>query len=134
MSTITTAITTINASDLVSASRSTINTNTTLRHTKNIRLLVDADSPYTIVEGDDCVICDSTAAVIQVYLPLAANFKHRTFTVLSRVVTGGGAETFPTGANLINGGSAGPTLYSAYDSATFICDGTGWIVIAQTPV
>lgn len=134
MSTITTAITTINASDVKSASRTTINTNFALRQSRNIRLLVDSDSPYTIVEGDDCVICDSTAAIIQVYLPVAASFKHRTFTVLTRLATGGGAETFPTGAELVNGGSTGPSLYAAFDSATFISDGTGWIVIAKTPV
>lgn len=133
MSTITTAITTIASTDTVSASRSTINTNFTLRQSKNIRALVDADSPYTIVAGDDCVIAASTAAIVQIYLPTAASAKHRVYTVVNTLATGGGCELFPNGSETINGSTSGVGLYTLYDSVTVLSTGTGWVIISQMP-
>lgn len=132
MSTITTAITTIASTDTVSASRSTINTNFALRQSKNIRTLADADSPYNIVEGDDCVLINSTAAVVQVYLPPAADVPNRVFTVMTTLATGGGGELFGDGTEEINGSNT-YSLYTLYDSVTVVSNGAEWFIISAMP-
>lgn len=132
MSTISTAITTIASTDTISASRSTINTNTTLRHSMNVRAIADADSPYTWQEGDDCVLVTSTAAIVTLNLPAAASAANRTIMVFLKTDTGGGCTIDGSGAEQINGSST-YSLLTKYDSVRLLCDGTEWFAIAVTP-
>lgn len=132
MSTISTAITTIASTDTVSASRSTINTNFALRGSKNIRTLADADTPYNAVEGDDVILAASTATIVQVYLPPAADVPNQVFSVVTTLATGGGVEVFPDGSDTINGGGF-YNLYTLYDSVTVISNGTEWFILSVMP-
>lgn len=130
MSTVSSPITTIASTDTVSASRSTINTNFVLRHDKGIRTIADADSPYTAVLGDDCILAQSTAAVVEVTLPTAASSKHRVISFVTGLATGGGLEIRGAGSETINGSNL-YTCYNLYDSVTIVSDGTGWVVLAR---
>lgn len=132
MSTISTAITTIASTDTVSASRSTINTNFALRGSKNIRTLADADSPYNAVEGDDVILAASTAAIIQVFLPPAADVPNRVISVVTTFATGGGVEVFADGSETING-SNNVNLYSQYEAITIVSNGTEWFILSMMP-
>lgn len=133
MSTISTAITTINSSDTLSASRSTINDNTTLRHSMNIRSIADADSPYTWVEGDDAVLIASVSSSVTVNLPAAADAPNRTMLFFITADTGGGAVINPQVGESINGSSTYTNLVAKYDSVRLLSNGTEWYAISVTP-
>ena len=130
MSTITTPITTINSYDTISGSRSTLNANFILRNAKSIRTIVDADSPYLAVLGDDCIVALSTSAIVQVNLPTAASSLHRVISFVTALATGGGLEIRGNGSETINGSNV-YTCYNLYDSVTIVSDGTQWVILAR---
>lgn len=132
MSTIYNPLTTINSSDTISASRSTLNTNFTLRHAMNLREIADADHPYTWQLGDDCIVVTSTAIPITINLPAAASHKGKTLQVVLALGTGGGVVLDGNASETINGATT-QTLTGTYGTARILCTGTEWIIVAVHP-
>jgi len=132
MSTIFNPLTTINSSDTVSASRSTLNTNYTLRHAMTIREIADADHPYTWQLGDDAIVATSTAIPITINLPAVASNKGKTIQIVLAVDTGGGVVLDGNAAELIDG-AATLALAGTRGTIRILCTGTEWIVIELHP-
>ena len=133
MSTISTVITTIAATDTLSASRTVINDNATLRHSMNIRTIADADSPYTVQEGDDAVLIASVSGLVTIQLPYASDFTNRTVLFFITADSGGGAQIDAQSGEGINGSSNYTNLVAKYDSVRLLSNGTDWFAISMTP-
>lgn len=132
MSTVYNPITTIEPTDMVSASRSTINTNFTLRHAMNLREIADADHPYTWQLGDDCIVVTSTAIPITINLPAAASHKGKTLQVVIALDTGGGVVLDGNASETINGSTTLP-LTGTYGTARILSTGTEWVIVTVYP-
>ncbi|MEE8489941.1 MAG: hypothetical protein V3S43_06360 [Acidimicrobiia bacterium] len=88
----------------------------------------DTDSPYTVLETDHTVICDTTNASITVNLPAAGsrpgvvyNFK-KTSTLNSLTID-------PDGAELIDNAATAVITAGALDAVRVQSDGTEWWII-----
>jgi hypothetical protein len=132
MSTITNPITTINSTDAVSASRSTINTNFTLRQARGVREIADADHPYTWQLGDDVILASSTAIPITVNLPAVASNTGKVIEVVLALDTGGGVVLDGNASEQINGSST-LAVTGTYSTARILCTGTRWIILDAYP-
>lgn len=132
MSTVYNPITTIEPTDMVSASRSTINTNFTLRHAMNLREIADADHPYTWQLGDDCIVVTSTAIPVTINLPAAASHKGKTLQVVIALDTGGGVVLDGNASETING-STTLAVTATYSTVRILSTGTAWIIISLQP-
>lgn len=132
MSTIFNPLTTINSSDTISASRSTLNTNFTLRHAMNVRAIADADHPYTWQLGDDAIVATSTAIPITINLPAVASHKGKTLQVVVALDTGGGVVLDGNASETING-STTLAVTATYSTVRILSTGTEWIIIELYP-
>lgn len=132
MSSIYNPLTTINSSDTISGSRSTLNTNFTQRHAMGVREIADADSPYTWQLGDDVLLVTSTAIVVNVILPPAASYKGTTIQVAIALDTGGGVLLDGNASEQINGATT-QALSGTYGTMRLLCTGTGWVIIELYP-
>lgn len=132
MSTTFNPLTTINSSDTVSASRSTLNTNYTLRHAMTIREIADADHPYTWQLGDDAIVATSTAIPITINLPAVASNKGKTIQVVLAVDTGGGIVLDGNASELVDGATT-LAMTGTRGTVRILCTGTEWIVISLQP-
>jgi hypothetical protein len=132
MSTIFNPLTTINSSDTVSASRSTLNTNYTLRHAMTLREIADADDPYTWQLGDDAIVATSTAIPITINLPAVASNKGTTIQIVLAVDTGGGLVLDGNASELIDGATT-LTITGTRATVRLLSTGTEWIIIELYP-
>ena len=88
---------------------------------------VFGDSPYTVAVTDYVIFYDPSGGNSTVNLPAAASssgriviVKHTSASANSVTVDGNGAETIDGNPTLVLG---------AYQSATLICNGTGWFIL-----
>lgn len=120
-----TIITELLGTDSKSQSRVDINANFANRHSFDITEIDDTDSPYTVLETDQFVIVDASAAAVTVALPASATFPNRSLVVVAKSVAGGNVTINPDGAETVNGAST-KVLSAAYASSRITCDGSEW--------
>lgn len=120
-----TIITTINATDTASESREVLNQNFLDRHSLDLTTVVFADSPYTVLETDQCLIVNGAGGAITIALPPVATFVNRSLYVFAKSVAGGNITINPDGSENVNG-AATKVLSSAYTSTRLVSNGSEW--------
>lgn len=89
---------------------------------------VFADSPYTILEADDIIMCDCTSGAITIVL-LTAVGRIGKIIDIKKIDSSANVVTIDAnGAETIDG-AATKAISIQYDSYTIISDGTNWHII-----
>jgi len=88
----------------------------------------NTDTPYTVDDTIEVILCDCTSSAIHVDLPTAAgrqgayyNIKKIDSTANAVTIDGLDAETID--------GAATQLIYGQYDSYTLVSDGTNWVIV-----
>jgi len=118
--------TSLSASDTLSESRATINTNLGLARKATVVEIDSGDSPYTAADSE-LILCDCTSGGITVNLPAVASglvytVKKTDGSVNAAVVDGDSSETID--------GATTQSLTSQYDSVTIIGGSSEWSIIS----
>jgi len=89
---------------------------------------VVGDSPYTIVEGDDIILCDCTSGAITINLLTAVGRTGKRIDI-KKIDSSAYAVTIDANGTETIDGALTQTCYGQYDSYTLISDGTNWSII-----
>lgn len=121
----TTAISTLDATESVSEAFTKLNANTALRHSFDITTVNAAASPYTVLTSAQMLVVDASAGAVTLNLPAAASSSNLSIVVVAKSVTGGNVIIDASGSETINGATT-KTLSVAYAQCRLTCDGTQW--------
>lgn len=85
---------------------------------RGVTTITNADSPYTLQDGDGILLCDTTAGAITVNLPATASHVGRVLTIKK---TSGGVNAVTldgNGAETIDGSATNAEVDAQYDVLT----------------
>ena len=120
--------TSMSASDTLSESRATINTNLGLARKWTVAPIDNTDSPYTAADAD-MILCDCTSGNITVNLPASASASGHAYTI-KKTDAGAFAVTVDANGSETIDGATTRSLTSQHDSLTIVADGSGWQIAA----
>jgi hypothetical protein len=94
--------------------------------------VTSAMSPYTVVSSDIVLMCATSGGAISVVLPTAASSTNRVLQIIDAAGSAASNNITVTvsGGGTING-SASYVVNTAYGTATFVSNGTFWLVANQ---
>lgn len=122
----TTYATTINAADLLSDSRTTINNN----FAASRKLTTVAKTAAYTAADDDVILGDASGGAFSVGLPAAASSAGQVYTI-KKTDSGGNAVTVDANASETIDGATTKALSAQYKYITIVCDGATWWIIAD---
>lgn len=94
-----------------------------------VRTITSSDSPYTVVNDDEIIVCDCSGGSIIVNLQPVSTALRKKYTVIKIDSSANTATITPSGSELINLESE-RIITAQLVAWTFITDGSQWIVIA----
>lgn len=89
-------------------------------------------SSQTLTHDDELVLFNAASAPVTAFLPPANTLERGSFVTVKKVDTSTNPVTIsPNGVELIDG-REDYTLSIPYSSVTFVCSGTGWVIVGET--
>jgi hypothetical protein len=91
----------------------------------------DTASPYAVLATDEIIKVDATTAAVIVNLEAAATAGSGRRITVKRMdaVIANSITVVPDGTELLEGVNAAWAIVNQYDAISFVCDGTGWIIV-----
>lgn len=98
---------------------------------RGVTTITNADSPYTLQDGDGILLCDTTAGAITVNLPATADHVGRVLTIKKTDVAANAVTLDGNGAETIDGSATNAEVNAQYDVLTVAFGPTGLHVLSK---